>query len=179
MGSRGDDVAVSDRLARLEQRVRRLEDRRDQSRAHESAGHRPPPGDHERFWALDMLKELVEEPGAVLFTGTVTTPGGGHVEWQQGHSTGELADADWNESVDRLRALAHPVRLLLLREVLNGTHTAAELANNTQLGTTGQLYHHLRQLIATGWLRAGGHGRYHIPAERVVPLLVTLAATRR
>ena len=170
---------MPDRLARLERRVSRLEGQADRSRVRERAGHGQPAGDDRRFWALDMLKELVEEPGAVLFTGTVSTPGGGHVEWQQGHPTGELVDADWGESVDRLRALAHPVRLLLLREVLNGTRTAAELAGNTQLGTSGQLYHHLRQLIAAGWLRAGGHGHYQVPAERVVPLLVTLAATRR
>lgn len=155
----------------------RLEADRDPAR--QSAGRIPPAEEDERFWALDMLKELVEEPGAVLFAGTVTTAGGGHVEWQQGHPAAELVGADWNESMDRLRALAHPVRLLLLREVLNGTQTAAELVGHTQLGTTGQLYHHLRQLVAAGWLRARGHGRYDIPAERVVPLLVTLAATRR
>lgn len=176
MGTSGDEVALSARLADLEQRVSRLE--ADRSPAQRPRDSTPADGD-ERFWALGRLKALVEEPGAVLFTGTVTTPAGRHVEWQQQHSAAELSDADWGDSVDRLRALAHPVRLLLLREVINGRQTAAELASNPQLGTTGQIYHHLRQLVAAGWLRADGHGRYDVPAKRVVPLLVALAATRR
>jgi hypothetical protein len=172
-----DAVAVlADRLELLEQRVQQLESSR--------RGHVAVPEPHERagdgrFWALDTLKELVGEPGAVLFTGAVTTPGGGHVEWQQAHPVDDLLDTDWSESSDRISALAHPVRLLLLHEVLNGRHTVAELGSHEQLGTTGQLYHHLRQLAAAGWLRAAGHGRYQIPADRIVPLLVTVAATRR
>ncbi len=57
--------------------------------------------------------------------------------------------------------------------------TLSELNAHERLGTTGQPYHHLRQLVAAGWLRAGGHGRYDVPGERVVPLLVILAAARR
>ncbi len=46
-------------------------------------------------------------------------------------------------------------------------------------GTSGQLYHHLRQLVAAGWLRTAGRGRYEVPPARVVPLLVVLAACQR
>jgi hypothetical protein len=45
--------------------------------------------------------------------------------------------------------------------------------------TTGQLYHHLRQLVAAGWLRTSLRGRYAVPADRIVPLLALLAAARR
>lgn len=45
-------------------------------------------------------------------------------------------------------------------------------------GTSGQVYHHLRQLVATGWLRARG-ARYEVPAERVVPLLAIVVGARR
>ncbi len=132
----------------------------------------------DRFWALRRLNELVEEPGAVLFAGTVSLQGGRHYEWQQAHPTGDILDGDWSESVGRLSALAHPVRMLLLHEVLNGSCTVGELSTHEKLGTTGQLYHHLRQLVAAGWLRATGHGRYEVPGERIVPLLVALAAVQ-
>jgi hypothetical protein len=93
---------------------------------------------------------------------------------------GELADADdMTQFTDVLAALAQPVRLRLLLAVLNGRHTSAELGQIDGSGTTGQLYHHLRQLVAAGWLRSAGRGQYQIPPERVIPLLVALAAARR
>lgn len=152
---------------------------------HEPQGHPPSepspdqPRAADRFWALDGLKKRVEEPGAVLFTGSVSMPEGRHYEWQQAHPASAILDDDWAESVSRLTALAHPIRLLLLQQVLRGAHTVGELSAHQRLGTTGQLYHHLRQLVAAGWLRAGGQGRYDVPGDRVVPLLVILAAARQ
>lgn len=175
----GGADALWERVERLEGRVARIESacgRASDLDATDGDGPQRPEDD--RFWALQRLGELVEEPGGVLFAGTVSVPGGRHYEWQQAHPTTDILDSDWAESVGRLSALAHPVRMLLLHEVLNGSHTAGELSTHEQLGTTGQLYHHLRQLVAAGWLRASGHGRYEVPPERVVPLLVTLAAVR-
>ena len=130
------------------------------------------------FWALHGLQERVGQPGAVLFTGTVALPGGAYYEWQEGRLAGDLLAADWSESATGLTALAHPVRLLLLREVLHGARTAAQLSAHPSLGTSGQLYHHLRLLVSAGWLRSSARGQYDVPADRVVPLLTILAATR-
>ena len=167
------DEELTERVARLEERVDRLERR----------GERPaaarPGRDDDTFWALNALKDRVDDPGAVLFTGTVTLPGGEHYDWQQGHLAEDLLADDWSQAADALAALAHPVRLLLLREILHGTHTTAELSALEELGTTGQVYHHLRQLVAAGWLRTTARGRYAVPGERVVPLLTVLATARR
>lgn len=70
------------------------------------------------------------------------------------------------------------MRLRLLRELVGGRRSAAELAELEGIGTTGQIYHHLRQLTGTGWLHTTGRGRYEVPPGRVVPLLVTLSAAR-
>lgn len=56
--------------------------------------------------------------------------------------------------------------------------TATELAATSGLGTTGQVYHHLKQLVSAGWLRGGARGTHHIPPERLVTLLVVLGATQ-
>ncbi|GLY88072.1 helix-turn-helix domain-containing protein [Actinoallomurus iriomotensis] len=142
-----------------------------------------PVSDHKRdadhFWALDGLKERIPDPGAVLFAGTVTLPTGEHYDWQEGRTTAAILDADWTEAGTTLTALAHPIRLLLLREILGGARTTAELGAHEQLGTTGQLYHHLRQLVSAGWLRSTTRGQYTVPPERVIPILTILTICNR
>ncbi|MFD7546259.1 ArsR/SmtB family transcription factor [Streptomyces sp. NPDC059816] len=136
------------------------------------------------FWALEGFKEQlaeagpIAEDGGVLFTGAVALPGGERYEWQYGELTGRLIEADWSERAEAFAALGHPVRLRLLREVLTGSRTAAELTSLDGLGTTGQTYHHLRQLTAAGWLHSQGRGRYEVPSTRVVPLLVALSLAK-
>lgn len=156
------------RLAAVEGRLDRLE-------------ARPQPGvagglDPEVFWALTGLRErLGDSSGEVVFTGAATLPTGEYYEWQQGAHSDGLLGQDWSELSAPLAALGHPVRLQLLRRVLHGTRTAGELQQLAEVGTTGQLYHHLRQLVAAGWLRAVGRGHYSVPEGRVIPLLVVLS----
>jgi DNA-binding HxlR family transcriptional regulator len=93
--------------------------------------------------------------------------------------TDDLLARDWSDLSGNIAAIGHPVRLLLLHRVLSGAGSVAELQEREPGGTTGQLYHHLRQLVAAGWLRVAARGRYSVPPERVVPLLVILAAAQR
>lgn len=60
-----------------------------------------------------------------------------------------------------------------------GVRSVTELGNSEGLGTSGQLYHHLRQLVSAGWLRTAGRGRYEVPVARIVPLLVIVTAAQR
>ncbi|MFI8188307.1 ArsR/SmtB family transcription factor [Streptomyces sp. NPDC085946] len=163
----------------LERRVTDLERRLAALEAAERPAPRPDEGD---FWALEgwraRLAELGEADGGVLFTGAVRLPTGEQYAWQEGTLTGDLLDGDWQPAADAFAALGHPVRLRLLREILDGRRTAAELAGLDEVGTTGQIYHHLRHLTGTGWLHTTGRGRYEVPPGRVVPLLVALSATR-
>ncbi|MFF2778677.1 ArsR/SmtB family transcription factor [Streptomyces sp. NPDC058052] len=165
-------MEIEERVAALEARVAALE-----SGAAAGTG-----GAYEGdFWALDGWKERLAgaeaADGGVLFTGAVRLPTGERYEWQTGALTEDVLEDDG--PVEALAALGHPVRLRLLREILGGRRTVAELSELADLGTTGQIYHHLRQLTAAGWLRPGGRARHEVPAERVVPLLVVLAAARR
>lgn len=162
---------TEDRLTEIERRLAALE---------RAAGPRPAPADPERFWALDGLTaDAAALPGgAVVYAGSVRLPGREEYAWQRTHAAEEARGDDAGDPAvaASLAALAHPVRLRLLREVLAGTRTTGELADLPSLGTTGQLHHHLRQLTAAGWLRATARGAYAVPAERVVPLHVVLAA---
>ncbi|MEU6984145.1 helix-turn-helix domain-containing protein [Streptomyces sp. NPDC046324] len=167
-------MELEERVAELERRMAALE-----------GAERPAPEVVDAtFWALEGLKaQLAEagprgEDGGVLFTGSVRLPTQERYEWQFGALTERLLEEDWTETADSFAALGHPVRLRLLREILGGRRTAAELADLEEIGTTGQIYHHLRQLTGAGWLHTTGRGRYEVPGARVVPLLVVLTAAR-
>ncbi|WP_430867543.1 ArsR/SmtB family transcription factor [Demequina aurantiaca] len=137
------------------------------------------PGDE--LWALEGLRaRLPDHPstagGAVMLLGAVTLPTGAPVVWQQSAGSAGMFETEWNDRASALAALGHPVRLELLRHVLSGIDSTAELAALEALGTTGQLHHHLRQLLSLGWLKQAGRGSYEVPASRVVPLLSCLVA---
>ncbi|HEY9555689.1 MAG TPA: helix-turn-helix domain-containing protein [Acidimicrobiales bacterium] len=164
-------ASTDDRLTELEARVAALEGR-------SPAAPVEPVVDPEVFWALAGLRERVPAPGGVMIVGDVELPGGSVAQWQEGALTADLLDDEWERTADALAALGHPVRLQLLRHVLRGLATARELAEVEGMGTSGQVYHHLRQLVAAGWLRNRG-SRYEVPPERVVPLLATMIGGRR
>ncbi|WP_456788284.1 winged helix-turn-helix domain-containing protein [Cellulomonas sp. P5_C5] len=166
-------MATDSRLAALEQRVADLEN------LIQRPVERAAVPDPEVFWALAGLQERVGEPGAVLLTGAVTLPDGRVARWQEAAGTDELLGGDWSDQADAFAALGHPVRLRLLGRVLSGVGTANDLLDTEGVGTSGQVYHHLRQLVAAGWLRAVGGGRYEVPVARVVPLLVLMTGARR
>jgi hypothetical protein len=132
--------------------------------------------DGQQFWALTKLKEELGGSGGVLYTGSVDLPGDRHAEWQITAGTDSLLEADWSQYSGAIAALGNPVRLSLAQAVVNGTTTVAALAALEQFGTTGQVYHHVNQLLTAGWLTASARGHYAVPPARIVPLLVILAA---
>jgi hypothetical protein len=135
--------------------------------------------DAQTFWVLEGMRERLagSEGGEVVFAGAVETAAGS-TSWQYGTTTEALLDLDEggaDTAAARLSALGHAVRLRLLLAVLRGHTSPAALAELDGMGTTGQVYHHVRILTATGWLRSAGRGQIHVPVERVVPLLVAVA----
>jgi len=173
-------IDLLDLISRLTERVQALEDREALARL-EPVASAPDLSDDDRddpLWVLNGIKQRVAEPGAVFFAGSVQVAAG-PVEWQVGFPTERLLEADWSALAASIGALGNPVRLSLLHAVISGATSVAELSAGEGMGTTGQLYHHLNQLVAQGWLLATGRGHYSIPAERVVPLLVILSAARR
>lgn len=164
------------RLEQIEHRLRSLE------AVVFAPGGEAPPGsaldDDERFWALGGLKERAAGRSVVLFTGHVHLEGTPVYEWQQGAEVDALLADEVDRAASALAALGHPVRLRLLQAVVQGRTAATELGSMEGLGTSGQLYHHLRELQAAGWLRSASRGRYAVPPARVVPLLTILAAAQ-
>lgn len=79
-------------------------------------------------------------------------------------------------SVRVLAALASMPRLALYRAVLETPATSGELMRAANLNTTGQLYHHLRELIGAGLIAQEGRDRYAIVPERLPAARTILGA---
>jgi len=132
--------------------------------------------DPETFWALRELDERADSDGAVLFAGSVHLANGERYLWQQTASSNQLLDLEWQDRAQVLTALGHPVRLRLLQLILLGVRTTAEIGEVADVQTSGQLHHHLKELVHAGWLTSPRRGSYRIPPERVVPLLSIVQA---
>lgn len=160
------------RLSALEETVARLTAARDPMPVPTSDADQM----DELLWALNGLEARAPE-GAVLYTGSVQTPAGSVVRWQYAQTGPDLFAEDWSEQAERLAALGNPVRLRILQAVLNGATTAVQLTQEIDAGTSGQVYHHVKDLSAAGWLSSPKRGVFDVPASRVVPLLAILLAT--
>lgn len=140
-------------------------------------------GPPSEFWLLDGLARHTGPAfsrdgvtGSVIYGGHVTAPGVGELSWQMGHPAPDVAEADLDRAAQRLAALGHPFRLRLLRRLLLGASTLAELQEPTGQGTSGQVHHHLRELRSAGLVTSRRRNHYEIPPEQVIPLMVVVAA---
>lgn len=113
------------------------------------------------------------ESGVVGYEGTVRLHG--EVQWRIELTPAAVLDLPVGASARVLAALGNPVRLVLVRLLLDGPATAAELQKAAGLSSTGALYHHLGALSGARVVEQAD-GRYRVPATGVVPLLVALLA---
>ncbi|MGB3372881.1 MAG: metalloregulator ArsR/SmtB family transcription factor [Rhodococcus sp. (in: high G+C Gram-positive bacteria)] len=140
------------RLAELEARVAELEHRG----SGDAAGTSMPTG------------------GAVAYQGDVHLHG--DVTWNIGYSPDAVLELSVARTSEVLAALGHPVRLQIVRRLLRGPANAADLQEVVGLGSTGQVYHHLKALGSANVVEQHGRGDYRINAKKVVPLLVSMLA---
>jgi DNA-binding transcriptional ArsR family regulator len=130
---------------------------------------------------LETLAELTEPPADLgALAGTVTYAGvahlgGGPLAWQMIHSLPDLLALDESTIARQLAALASPARLRILRELAAGPLQTQELQQRLDEPSTGQLYHHLRELLATGLLAQPRRSVYELPPRSVIPLLALIA----
>jgi DNA-binding transcriptional ArsR family regulator len=156
------DGELGARLAALEERVERLEGR---------------PGAAASVALADGFLDG-DVAGSLMFAGTATLPGAGSVVWQEEHGVPSVVASGWADAAVALAALGHPVRLELIRRLLAGAHTTHDLAEIPDLATSGQLYHHLRELQAAGLVQQRRRNDYAVPADRVILCLILVAAAK-
>lgn len=112
--------------------------------------------------------------GEVAYRGDVHLHG--DVKWDIGYSPDAVLELSIRRTSDVLAALGHPVRLEIVRTLLRGPANATDLQDAVGLGSTGQVYHHLKALGSANIVEQHGRGDYRIGAKKVVPLLVSMLA---
>lgn len=124
---------------------------------------------------VTVSEDVVDSTGgAVAYQGDVHLYG--DVNWNIGYTPDAILELSVARATDVLAALGHPVRLQIVRMLLRGPANAADLQEAVSLGSTGQVYHHLKTLASANIVEQQGRGDYRIGAKKVVPLLVSMLA---
>ena len=166
------------RLATIEARLAALEEHAPKETAATlPTGTKQVDDTADTYWALTELSSrnnTADNTGAVMFAGHVTTSEQ-EAMYQWTRPTDFFLATSWDDPMTRLTALAHPVRGTILRTLLDAPATAAQLAENNVVTSTGTAYHHLNALMAAGWISKKPTGEFSIRLSRIVPLLTILA----
>jgi DNA-binding transcriptional ArsR family regulator len=142
---------------------------------------RPRPAHGDATLVEGLLRELAGdgsgEPGAptVVYAGAGPWEDG-TVAWQIGRTWDDVASGS-DESISRvLSALASGTRLRIVVELLRGPVSTGALAERLEQPSPGQLFHHLKELLAAGVIHQPERGTYAIRRAHAVPLLAVLSA---
>lgn len=168
-----EQTELEHRLAVLEARLDALESR---TEGPTGSTRGAPGGSEELPWVLNGLREREQFPdGSVIFAGEVVV-GGRRALYQWQRPTQYLTDEPWDEHLERLAAITHPVRGAILRRLLAAPATAAELVEEAVVSSAGTAYHHLNALAGGGWISKDSGGRHSVRTSRIVALLTIIAA---
>lgn len=147
---------IEQRLAELESRIAALET---------SASARP-------NQASPMLYD--EASGVISFGGRAVI-GAGEVEYEWHRPADFLRQEAFESSLERIAALAHPVRHAIMSQLLATPTSIGDLVDLGIASSTGTAYHHIAALQTAGWVRKKD-GVLSIPPARIIPLLTIIAA---
>lgn len=124
------------------------------------------------------LEQMAQEKGTPGYLTHYGYYSSGHrtAMWcTEARSAQELLALDDDLVAKVLGALGNKQRLGILKAILQEPASAAELVDRLGMGTTGQVYHHLKALQAAALITQEERGRYVIYGHRVQSLLMLLA----
>lgn len=129
---------------------------------------------------LRSLSESASKPregrsGEVVYGGSCRL-GEAEYLYAREHRLEDVLAVDREGAGRVLASLGNPARLELVLALLEAPRSAQELGALLSEGSTGQLYHHLRELQSVGLLLQPKRGVYGLAPNAAVPLLVVLAA---
>jgi DNA-binding transcriptional ArsR family regulator len=126
---------------------------------------------------LSFLERLRTRPGGAIAYAGAAPLGGRDCLWIKEHAVPDVVELDPDRLARALGALGHPARLILLRALAEAPRSSQQLQEALGVSSPGQLYHHLKELLATGLVSQTRRSHYEVADHQVVPLLTVLAAT--
>ena len=157
------------RIEELTERVARLE------------ASRPSPPQRDTSLVQELLGALegsgTDDPGrpAVVYAGAGPWEDG-TVAWQIVRRWDEVRESSGEATARVLNALASRTRLRIMAFLLDGPASTGELAKGLDQPSSGQLFHHLKELMAAGVIHQPVRGTYAVSRDHAVPLLAVLSA---
>ncbi|WP_308636751.1 helix-turn-helix domain-containing protein [Paenibacillus silvisoli] len=151
-----------------------------QLQAHVMKQHSGSPGGGSSSAPSAHLSEQSDASGGTLHFAGSFRHGSGTLKWApQERAIGELTKLDSEKGAKILSALGHKQRLDILRAIIEEPQTGAALVERLNMGTTGQLYHHIKALAGADLLHQEERGgTYSVPAHRLLPILLLLTAAK-
>lgn len=118
--------------------------------------------------------EGTDASGAIRYAGALQIDEG-EVLWEIERAVPWLLALDAATVAPLLAALGSVPRLQIARALLARPHTSQQLQEVLGVASPGQLYHHLKELIAVGVVEQHGRSDYRLAPQKMVPLLVVVA----
>ena len=101
---------------------------------------------------------------------------GSAIAWQMERSWDEVLTAAGEHVARVVAALASATRLRIVAELVGGPLTTADLSSRLDQPTSGQLFHHLKELLAVGVVHQPRRGTYALRPQHVLPVLTVISA---
>ncbi|MCL2195777.1 MAG: ArsR family transcriptional regulator [Oscillospiraceae bacterium] len=157
-------------LAQRDEKVRMLPD----SHMRRMAGNK-----HQSKQLRELCKRSLDDggTGAVSYVG-VFSSGGRQSNWISERDTDSLlALIESNAAAKVLTSIGNNDRLNMLLALLRAPKTVAQLVEHCGFNTTGQVYHHLKPLLAADLVAEDGEkrGHYAVVPHRVQGIIMVLA----
>jgi ArsR family transcriptional regulator, arsenate/arsenite/antimonite-responsive transcriptional repressor len=166
---------VSSEPHRIERLEERLEEVLRRLAAVEAAAIPPPPGP---VAEEPTHIEGVDVQGSMAYSGWVRA-GKVRLRIRFEEDLSSALEADPEILSRAFSAMGSPFRILIIRALLAGPRTSHELQEELRVGAVGQLYHHLKELLAAGLIVQRRRSLYAIREEVVMPVCLLLGAVTR
>ena len=125
-----------------------------------------------------MIHDAIEDgavgDGTVLYVGAGNTAGG-PVAWQMDRPWRDLAGVDPTSIARLLGALGNAQRLRVVQLLVDGPMSTATLTASLEEPSSGQLFHHLKELLAAGLIYQPQRGTYALRQQHIVPILTVIS----
>jgi DNA-binding transcriptional ArsR family regulator len=162
-----DEDRLQELVADLRARVERLESRAPVSPDRELV---------ERLLSASGEARDEDDAGGTVVYAGLGPWGDGTVAWRTARGWSDVLGADPDALAAVFSALASPLRVQIVTVLADGALTTHELTQRLAQPTAGQLFHHIKELLACGVIHQPERGTYAIRHQHVVPLLAALSS---